>query len=348
MIVPITCLFEAHLTVASLDLSVAFYRDQVGLELAQIVATRKAAFFWAGGRGRTMLGLWEAGAGPEKTTTHIAFAATLDDVIAAPERLRSLGIVPLDFDGRPTDEPVALAWMPAASVYFRDPDGHLLEYIAMLPDAPRPDAGVVSWRDWTRSTATASKPDSPASETDAGRLVRVLGISGSLRTASSNSALVRAASRLAPQHVEVTIFSELAAIPPFNPDLDNDVVPPSVSSFRAALQACDAIVISSPEYAHGVSGVLKNALDWVVSSGEFIDKPVAVINASRHATLADAALRETIRTMNGRVIDEASVTIAVPRAASAAGDPFGDPARSAALTKAVALLARAARTAVIG
>jgi lactoylglutathione lyase len=76
-------------------------------------------------------------------TSHIAFRAPLADVVAAPDTLRSAGITPLDFDGRSTDQPVVLAWMPAASVFFRDPDGHLLEYIAMLPHEPRPDYGVV-------------------------------------------------------------------------------------------------------------------------------------------------------------------------------------------------------------
>ena len=141
-------LFEAHLTVADLDASIAFYRDVVGLTLAHVAAARRAAFFWVGSPGRAMLGLWGSGSGPQKTTLHVAFGAALDDVVAAPRELRSHGVTPLDFDGRPADEPTVLAWMPAASVYFRDPDGHLLEYIAMLPEAPRPDAGVVSWRDW--------------------------------------------------------------------------------------------------------------------------------------------------------------------------------------------------------
>jgi lactoylglutathione lyase len=141
-------LFEAHLIVANLDASIAFYRDRLGLELAHVVPARQAAFFWIGSRGKSMLGLWQAGAGPQKTTTHIAFAAAVDDVIAAPGRLRSAGIVALDFDGQPTDEPVVLAWMPAVAVYFLDPDGHLLEYIAMLEGEPRPDDGVVAWRSW--------------------------------------------------------------------------------------------------------------------------------------------------------------------------------------------------------
>lgn len=148
-------LFEAHLTVANLDASIAFYRDRLGLELAYVTPGRQAAFFWIGSRGNTMLGLWAAGSAPQKTTTHLAFAAALEDVITAPTTLQSAGITPLDFDQQPTNEPIVLAWMPAASVYFRDPDGHLLEYIAMLGDEPRPDAGVVTWREWTRAAGLA-------------------------------------------------------------------------------------------------------------------------------------------------------------------------------------------------
>ncbi len=140
-------LFETHLVVADLDASVAFYREVVGLEIAHVMPSR-AAFLWIGARGRSMLGLWTAGAGPQHTTLHLAFAASIDDVIAAPGRLRAAGVSALDFDGRPATEPVVLAWMPAASVYFRDPDGHLLEYLAMLDDEPRPDLGVIQWREW--------------------------------------------------------------------------------------------------------------------------------------------------------------------------------------------------------
>ena len=141
MITPVDRFFEAHLTVSDLDASIAFYRDRVGLELAHVVPDRQAAFFWVGSRGSTMLGVWAGGSAPQKTTTHIAFVATRDDVVSAPRVLQSNGITPLDFDGRPTDEPVVLAWMPAASIYFHDPDGHLLEYIAMLAEDPGPDGG---------------------------------------------------------------------------------------------------------------------------------------------------------------------------------------------------------------
>ena len=148
MITPVDRLFETHLVVADLDASIAFYRDRLGLELAHVVPARQAAFFWVGSRGTTMLGLWAGGSAPQTTPTHRAFVARRDDVIAAPRALQSAGITPLDFDGRPTDEPVVLAWMPAASIYFHDPDGHLLEYIAMLPEDPRPDRGVLRWHEW--------------------------------------------------------------------------------------------------------------------------------------------------------------------------------------------------------
>ena len=141
------------------------------------------------------------------------------------------------------------------------------------------------------------------------RNLRVLAISGSLRRASANGALVGAVAQLAPAGVEVTIYRELAELPPFNPDLDTQPGPDVVSRFRAALQDCDAVLISSPEYAHGVPGVLKNALDWVVSSGEFIDKPVAVVNASARARHAWTSLCETLTTMSARVIDDASITV---------------------------------------
>jgi len=175
--------------------------------------------------------------------------------------------------------------------------------------------------------------------------VRVLAISGSLRRASSNGALVAAAVHVAPVGAEVSIYRELADVPPFNPDLDSDAAPTGVVRLRAALQACDAILISSPEYAHGVSGVLKNALDWVVGSGEIIDKPIALINTSARATHADAALRETLTTMSGRVIEEASVTIPLEGFARDADVIAQDAYLSGLLRSALAALADSVRTA---
>jgi NAD(P)H-dependent FMN reductase len=111
--------------------------------------------------------------------------------------------------------------------------------------------------------------------------------------------------------VEVSVYRELEELPPFNPDLDGGNAPAAVTRFRARLQACDAVLISSPEYAHGVPGVLKNALDWVVASGELVDKPVALINASARATHAWTSLANTLSVMSARVVRDASITVSL-------------------------------------
>src|SRR5262245_65851238 len=82
-----------------------------------------------------------------------------------------------------------------------------------------------------------------------------------------------------------------------------------VATFRTTLEQSDAIFLSRPEYAHGVPGVLKNALDWIVGSGELMSKPIALVNATTRATHAWASLLETLTVMSARVIDDASVTI---------------------------------------
>jgi lactoylglutathione lyase len=141
-------LFETHLTVADLDRSVGFYRDVVGLPVALEVPERGAAFHWIGAPGRAMLGLWSIGSAPMGMSLHVAFDMALDDVLAAPGRLRAQGVQPLSFFAEPADEPSAIGWMPAAAVYFRDPDGHLLEYLAMLDEPARPEVGIVPWSAW--------------------------------------------------------------------------------------------------------------------------------------------------------------------------------------------------------
>lgn len=148
-------LFEAHLTVGDLERSFAFYRDVVGLTPALELPSRDAAFLWIGRPGEAMLGLWSLGSAPIGVVSHVAFRAPLDDVMAACERLRSLSVTPLSFFATETDEPSVIAWMPAAAVYFRDPDGNLLEYLAMLDAAPDPDAGIVPWSQWAPRTQVA-------------------------------------------------------------------------------------------------------------------------------------------------------------------------------------------------
>jgi len=143
--IPIRDLFESHLTVSDLDRSIHFYRDVLGLAEANIIRERRVAFLWIGAPGKAMLGLWETGSGPQRMTQHVAFKVEKDDVLASLNALRQAGITPLDFDSQPTDEPVVLCWMPAVAIYFHDPDGNLLEFLAMLPQAARPELGVVKW-----------------------------------------------------------------------------------------------------------------------------------------------------------------------------------------------------------
>jgi chromate reductase, NAD(P)H dehydrogenase (quinone) len=138
--------------------------------------------------------------------------------------------------------------------------------------------------------------------------MKVLAIPGSLRAASINAAFCRAAARLAPPPLQVSLFDGLRGLPLFDPDLEADP-PGPVREFRAAVAEARALIIASPEYAHGVSGVMKNALDWLVSFEGFIDKPVAVVNTSARAKHADDALREVLRTMSARILPEASVTL---------------------------------------
>jgi lactoylglutathione lyase len=141
-------LFETHLTVADLSRSVAFYRDVVGLPVALEIPERGAAFHWIGQPGQAMLGLWSIGSAPMGMQLHIAFDMSLSDVLAAPERLVSQGVQPLSFFGEPAHEPSVIGWMPAAAVYFHDPDGHQLEYLAMLEGPARPELGIVPWSQW--------------------------------------------------------------------------------------------------------------------------------------------------------------------------------------------------------
>jgi len=136
----------------------------------------------------------------------------------------------------------------------------------------------------------------------------LLAISGSLRRASSNGALLKAVRALAPEGVRVQLFEGLAELPHYNPDLEESL-PESAVAWRATVAKANGVIISSPEYAFGVPGSLKNALDWLVGGPEFSGKPVALFGASPRAVTSRESLVRTLRAMAGDLVEEASVTL---------------------------------------
>lgn len=138
--------------------------------------------------------------------------------------------------------------------------------------------------------------------------MKVLAIAGSLRAASINAAFCRAAARLASAELEISVFGGLGALPLFNPDLEPNP-PRTVMDLRAAVARSDAVLMASPEYAHGVSGVMKNALDCLVSFEGFVHKPVAVVNTAARAHHARDAFLETLKTMSATIVADSSLTV---------------------------------------
>ena len=178
--------------------------------------------------------------------------------------------------------------------------------------------------------------------------MRILAISGSLRAASSNTALLREAVTLAPDGVQVVLYDALADLPHYNPDLDvlldDPALPSAVRDLRAQVGAADALLISSPEYAHGVPGSLKNALDWLVGGSEMPGKPVALIATSNRGMHAQASLAETLRTMSATLVDGSPFVAPIGGREHGEADAAPDPAVAAALGAAFTALSRAVAT----
>jgi lactoylglutathione lyase len=146
--VKILGLFETHLTVSNLQSSIDVYRDVVGLELALEVSERNAAFFWIGDSRHSMLGLCSLGTAPLGLTLHVAFEVTTNDLLDTPMLLKAQGITPISFFGVETMEPSVIGWMPAATLYFCEPEGPLIEYLTVLEKKPRPELGIIPWSEW--------------------------------------------------------------------------------------------------------------------------------------------------------------------------------------------------------
>jgi NAD(P)H-dependent FMN reductase len=173
--------------------------------------------------------------------------------------------------------------------------------------------------------------------------VRVLAISGSLRASSSNAAVLEAARLLAADGTTVALYDGIAALPAFNPDVEESgELPRAVRELRARVAESDALVVCSPEYAHGVPGSLKNLLDWLVGSVDFPGKPVALVAASERSVHAQAQLAEVLRTMSARLVPDDAVVVPLPGRSTVAATIAADPRLAGILRGVLEGLRRAA------
>ena len=140
--------------------------------------------------------------------------------------------------------------------------------------------------------------------------MEILALSGSLREGSYNTAALEALSQVAPEGIDVVVFEGIGDLPLFNPDLENERLS-AVETLKDSLRSSAGLVIASPEYAHGISGVMKNALDWLVSGEEFVHMPVMLVNTSPRAHHAQEALREVIITMSGNIIESSCLSLSL-------------------------------------
>jgi lactoylglutathione lyase len=143
-------LYETHLPVSSTERSRAFYVDLVGLRLAYRDPKRDIVFLWIGENRVSMLGLWGPGTayGSPLHPAHLALAISLPELLASGKRLNGLGVATYDFSRVETIEPSVIGWMPSAQLYFRDPDGHSIELIALLDEKPDPSfiGPITEWQ----------------------------------------------------------------------------------------------------------------------------------------------------------------------------------------------------------
>ena len=140
--------------------------------------------------------------------------------------------------------------------------------------------------------------------------MRLLTLCGSLRAHSSNRAILRAFERLAPAEMSFEHFERMGDLPHFNPDLDDAaVLPQEAAEWRRMVGAADVMLISTPEYAHGLPGSFKNALDWLVSDPAFVGKHVVILSAARGSARAQDSLREVLRTMSAKILEAASISL---------------------------------------
>lgn len=179
------------------------------------------------------------------------------------------------------------------------------------------------------------RPDDPIS---------IIALAGSLRAASSNRLLLEAAQALAPEGTGISCCEAIGTLPHFNPDdCDDDRLPTTVTRWRAIVDHADGVLISCPEYAGGVPGAFKNALDWLVGGPEFHNKPVAILNASSRSSAAQSALRLILKTMSARVVEESSATFPLLGSSISLDDLIADQVSRTALCHSLSVFTRSIR-----
>ena len=137
----------------------------------------------------------------------------------------------------------------------------------------------------------------------------ILALSGSTRERSSNHSLLKAIAALSKNLFEVNIFDGLESLPNFNPDRDSENVPKEVVHFRQLVSNASGVIICTPEYAHGVPGSLKNAIDWTVSTSQFYNKPTLLITASTDGQYGHKALMETLKVLEAKNVEHLQMII---------------------------------------
>jgi len=162
--------------------------------------------------------------------------------------------------------------------------------------------------------------------------IKILGISGSLRANSSATCVLKHAASLLPQNTIFQFYDGLGRLPHFD---DSFEIPAEVIQFRQLIAEADGILICTPEYAFGVPGSLKNALDWTVGSGEFVHKPVAVITAASVGHHAHASLLLTLSAITANVAEDVKLLIPFVRAKLNEKGEINDPALLAEMQRVV-------------
>jgi chromate reductase, NAD(P)H dehydrogenase (quinone) len=163
--------------------------------------------------------------------------------------------------------------------------------------------------------------------------MKIATVSGSLRSQSSNAALLDAYRILAGDGADFDRVANLELLPHYNPDLDSETPPEEVTRMRDRVLLADLVVFSTPEYIHALPSVLKNCLEWLVSDPRFYQKPTVILHANPNSTFALSSLKEVLTTMSATIIEDASVVISIPSNKITAADILESPEWRVALEK---------------